>query len=65
MQRYKTLVNKKTYDKAGSYLKNLKAGRTDPGGYLYRRLQKTDISELTPEDFTESAVFGDGSDWKH
>jgi len=45
---------------------------------LYRRLGNSDISELTadefietlvrtkrPQIFAESAVFGDGSDWKH
>lgn len=76
MPRYKILVNKKTYDKARSYLRNLKVGKFEPGSYLYQKLKNMDIARLSSEEFietlvrtknpqifAESAVFGDGSDW--
>ncbi len=73
---YKILVNKKTYDKARSYLKNLKVGKFEPGSYLYQHLKGMAIARLSTEEFletlirtkkpqifAESAVCGDGSDW--
>ncbi|MFO7657976.1 MAG: hypothetical protein R6W78_13015 [Bacteroidales bacterium] len=69
-------MNKKTYEKASSYLKNLKTEKLDPGFYLHQGVLKKDIAHLSPDEFietivrtkkpqifAESAVHGDVSDW--
>ncbi len=75
MKNYIILVNNETYEKAVSYMENLKTG-SSAGKYLQKKLKSIDIRQITPvkffelligtkipQIFAESAVYGDGTDW--
>jgi hypothetical protein len=77
MKNYKIVINKETYEKAISYMRELKAGSSS-GRYLREKLKDKDIFQITPVEFielvvrtklpqifAESAVYGDGTDWNH
>ncbi|MEA3440396.1 MAG: hypothetical protein U9R58_08945 [Chloroflexota bacterium] len=74
MKIYKIVINKETYEKAISHMKELKAGSIS-GRYLREKLKDKDIFQITPVEFielvvrtklpqifAESAVYGDGTE---
>lgn len=75
MRNYTVLLHPKAYEKAVSYLDELKRG-AKPGRYLQKNLGGINVATLSVEAFiekllqtkkplifAESAVAGDGSDW--
>jgi len=76
MDKYKILISKGSYEKAISFLEELKTGHST-GKYLQEKLNHIDLFQITPVEFieliigtkkpqifAESAVFGNGSDWE-
>jgi hypothetical protein len=73
---YSILIPQETEVGVSNYLESLRAGKTQVGARLQKRLQGADLQTMTPrvflgelldtklpQIFAESAVSGDGSDW--
>ncbi|MFO0881528.1 MAG: hypothetical protein U0840_29870 [Gemmataceae bacterium] len=76
MPGYSILIPDETLDRASDYLQALRAGKTQAGAFLQKRLQGVDLHAMTqwqllgelletkrPQIFAESEVAGDGTDW--
>jgi hypothetical protein len=74
---YSIIIPEETQARAADYVHSVRIGQIQPGAFLRDRLQGADLRAMTgrdllgklfdtrrPQIFAESAVAGDGSDWK-